>query len=158
GIWTVVLGGWLLLLWGATNMQSSIAEWMMPMSPAWSLANWLAIFAMWTVMMGTMMLPSATPMVLTFAALSRKRGAGARSLHFVIAYLALWTAFGAEATAAQWTLQSIGLLSPMIVSTSAVLSGALLVIAGLFQFTPLKHTCLRACRSPLGFLMSEWDE
>jgi predicted metal-binding membrane protein len=46
----------------------------------------------------------------------------------------------------------------MIVSTSAVFSSALLVIAGLFQFTPLKHTCLRACRSPLGFLMSDWND
>jgi predicted metal-binding membrane protein len=113
---------------------------------------------MWTVMMAAMMLPSATPMVLFFAALNRKRGEGARSLYFVAAYLALWTAFSAAATTAQWALQSFGLVSPMIVSTSAVLSGALLVIAGLFQFTPLKHACLRACRSPLGFLMSDWND
>jgi len=139
-------------------MHSPVAELMMPMSPAWSLANWLAVFAMWSVMMGAMMLPSATPMVLSFAALSRKRGESARSLYFVVAYLALWTAFSATVTTAQWALQSNGLVSPMIVSTSAVLSGALLIIAGLFQFTPLKHTCLRACRSPLGFLMSDWND
>jgi predicted metal-binding membrane protein len=62
------------------------------------------------------------------------------------------------AVTAQWALQSFGLLSPMIVSTSAWLTGVLLLIAGVFQFTPLKHACLRACRSPLGFLMSEWRE
>jgi predicted metal-binding membrane protein len=147
-----------LLLWGATNMHSPVAELMMPMSPTWSLANWLAVFVMWSVMMAAMMLPSATPMMLSFAALNRKRGEGARSLYFVAAYLVLWTAFGAVATTAQWALQSIDLLSPMIVSTSAAFSGALLVIAGLFEFTPLKHTCLRACRSPLGFLMSDWND
>jgi predicted metal-binding membrane protein len=139
-------------------MHSPIAELVMPMSPAWSLANWLAVFAMWSVMMAAMMLPSATPMVLSFAALNRKRDEGARSLYFVTGYLALWTAFGVVATTAQWALQSIGLLSPMIVSTSTVFTGALLVIAGLFQFTPLKHTCLLACRSPLGFLLSNWND
>src|SRR5262245_6586075 len=157
-MWTAALVGWLLLLWGATNMHSPFAELMMPMSATWSLANWLAVFAMWSVMMVAMMLPSATPMVLSFAALNRKQGEWARSLYFVAAYLALWTVFGALPTTSQLALQSTDLRSRMIVSTSAVFSGALLVIAGLFQFTPLKHTCLRACRSPLGFLMSEWDE
>ena len=68
----------------------------------------------------------------------------------------LWTAFAAGATAAQWTLQARDLLSPTIVSVSPVLSAALLVIAGAFQFTPVKRACLRACRSPLGFLLTEW--
>ena len=108
--------------------------------------------------MAAMMLPSATPMVLTFSALNRKRGEDARSLLFVAGYLFLWTAFGAMAVTAQWALQSGGLLSPMIVSTSAWLTGILLLIAGVFQFTPFKHACLRACRSPFGFLMSEWQE
>jgi predicted metal-binding membrane protein len=62
------------------------------------------------------------------------------------------------AVTAQWALQSAGLLSPMIVSTSVWLTGVLLLIAGVFQFTPLKHACLRASRSPLGFLMSESQE
>jgi len=70
----------------------------------------------------------------------------------------LWTAFAAAATAAQWALQTSGLLSPMIVSMSPVLSGALLAIAGVFQFTPLKQACLRACRSPLGFLLTDWRD
>jgi predicted metal-binding membrane protein len=139
-------------------MDSPLAQLMMPMTPAWSLANWLAVFAMWSVMMAAMMLPSATPIVLTFSALNRKRGEDARSLSFAAGYLVLWALFGAMAVTAQWALQSAGLLSPMIVSTSAWLTGVLLLIAGVFQFTPLKHACLRACRSPLGFLMSEWQE
>ena len=138
-------------------MDSPVAQLMMPMSD-WSAANWLAVFVMWAVMMAAMMLPSITPMVLCFANLNRKRSEGARTLFFVAAYLALWTAFSGAATAAQWGLQSAGWISPMIVSTSPILSGALLLIAGVFQFTPLKTACLRMCRSPLGFLMSDWRD
>ena len=135
-------------------MDSRAAQLTMPMSN-WSAANWLAVFIMWGVMMAAMMLPAAMPMVSVFSSLNRSRGEASRTVAFVAGYLALWTAFAAAATAAQWALQARGLLSPMIVSMSPVLSGALLVIAGVFQFTPLKHVCLRACRSPLGFLFGE---
>jgi predicted metal-binding membrane protein len=154
-LWALALSGWLLLLFGSMNMQSPLAQLMMPIS-AWSMANWLAVFIMWSVMMAAMMLPSAAPMVLCFASLNRRRSEGARTLLFVAAYLALWTAFSGVAAVAQWALQSAGFLTPMIVSKSSLLSGALLLIAGVFQFSRLKHVCLRACRSPLGFLMSDW--
>lgn len=106
--------------------------------------------------MAAMMLPSAAPMILCFAALNRRRSEGARTLTFVAAYLTLWMAFSAAAAVAQWALQAAGLVSPMIVSRSSLLSGTLLLIAGVFQFSPLKHSCLRACRSPIGFLMGDW--
>ena len=127
----------------------------MPMSD-WSAANWLAVFVMWAVMMAAMMLPTAMPMVSVFGTLNRSRGEAGRTVAFVAGYLALWAAFGAAATVAQWMLQTRGLLSPMIVSMSPVLSAVVLVIAGAFQFTPLKHACLRACRAPLGFLLTDW--
>lgn len=149
------VAGWLLLLWGAMDMGGPMVQLTMPRS-AWTIDNWLAVFAMWAVMMAAMMLPSAAPMMLSFATLNRKRGEGARTLLFGAAYVALWLGFGGAAALAQWTLQSFGLITPMIVSTSAVLSAALLLIAGVFQFSPLKRTCLRACRSPIGFLMSDW--
>jgi predicted metal-binding membrane protein len=138
-------------------MDSPVAQLTMPMSD-WSLVNWLAVFIMWAVMMAAMMLPSAAPMVLCFAGLNRRRGEGARTLLFVAAYLALWIAFSGAATASQWALQAIGWVSPMIVSRSPVLSGGLLLIAGVFQFSRVKLACLRACRSPLGFLMSDWRD
>ena len=151
------LAGWLLLYWGATHMSSPAARLTMPMDD-WSAANWLAVFVMWAVMMAAMMLPTAAPMVSVFATLNHRRGQAGRTIAFVAAYLALWTAFAAAATAAQWALQAAGWLSPMIVSMSSALSAALLLIAGVFQFTPLKHVCLRACRSPLGFLMTDWRD
>ena len=155
-VWLPALLGWLLLYWGATNMGSPAAQLTMPMSD-WSAANWLAVFIMWAVMMAAMMLPTAMPMVSVFGTLNRARGTG-QTAAFIAGYLALWTAFGAAATAAQWMLQTRGLLSPMIVSMSPVLSAALLAIAGAFQFTPLKQACLRACRSPLGFLLTDWRD
>jgi predicted metal-binding membrane protein len=136
-------------------MDSPAAQLTMPMSD-WSLANWLAVFIMWAVMMAAMMLPSAAPMVLCFGELNRRRGEATRTLFFVAAYLALWIAFSGAATGSQWALQGIGWVSPMIVSRSSVLSGGLLLIAGVFQFSRIKLACLRACRSPLGFLMSDW--
>jgi predicted metal-binding membrane protein len=154
-LWAPALACWLVLTWGAVHMNSPLAELAMPMSD-WSAANWLAVIVMWTIMMAAMMLPSIAPMVMVFANLNRKRGEGGRTLVFVAAYLALWTAFSGAATATQWALQSKGLISPMIVSTSPALTGALLIVAGVFQFTPLKTACLSACRSPLGFLMSDW--
>jgi predicted metal-binding membrane protein len=156
-VWIPALAGWLLLYWGATNMDSPAAQLTMPMSD-WSVSNWVLVFTMWAVMMAAMMLPTAMPMVSVFATLNRKRGEGGRTLAFVAGYLALWTAFGAAATAAQWVLQTNGFVSPMIVSMSPLLSGTLLVIAGVFQFTPLKHACLRACRTPLGFLVTDWRD
>jgi predicted metal-binding membrane protein len=156
-IWLPALLGWLLLYWGATNMASPAAQLTMPMSD-WSGANWLAVFIMWAVMMAAMMLPTAMPMVSVFGSLNKRRGEAGRTVAFVAGYLALWTAFALAATAAQWALQTNGLLSPMIVSISPALSAALLAIAGIFQFTPLKHACLRACRSPLGFLLTDWRD
>jgi predicted metal-binding membrane protein len=154
-VWLPALAGWLLLYWGATNMGSPAAQLTMPMSD-WSAPNWLAVFVMWAVMMAAMMLPTAMPMVSVFGTLNKNRGEAGRTAAFVAGYLALWTAFAAAATAAQWTLQARDLLSPMIVSMSPLLSAALLMIAGAFQFTPLKRACLRACRSPLGFLLTDW--
>src|SRR5580693_8302529 len=112
-VWLPALAGWLLLYWGATNMDSPAAQLTMPMSD-WSAENWLAVFIMWAVMMAAMMLPAAMPMVSVFGTLNKSRGEASRTIAFVAGYLALWTAFAAAATAAQWTLLTNGLLSPMI--------------------------------------------
>jgi predicted metal-binding membrane protein len=156
-IWAATLAFWLVLVWGATDMNSPAARLAMP-TQEWAAANWLAVFVMWAAMMAAMMLPSAVPMVMCFSALNRRRGENTRTLLFAAGYLALWSGFGGAATAAQWALQSAGWISPMIVSVSPAFSAALLLIAGVFQFSPIKRACLRACRSPLGFLMSDWSD
>jgi predicted metal-binding membrane protein len=77
---------------------------------------------------------------------------------FVPSYLLVWGGYSVVAPLAQWGLHSAALLSPMIVVTSPIVGGLLLMAAGSFQWTPLKSTCLRQCRSPLGFVMTEWRE
>ena len=113
---------------------------------------------MWAVMMAAMMLPSALPMVLTFLSMGKRSGDTARGHGFVAAYLCVWLVFSAVATAAQWLLQWLDWVNPMLVSTSAVLTGVLLLIAGIYQFSRLKRICLLRCRTPFAFLLGEWRD
>jgi predicted metal-binding membrane protein len=128
----------------------------------WTAGSLLPLFLMWAGMMVAMMLPSAMPMILTFAAVSRNRRRQQRPYVsvaiFVAGYVAVWTAFSALAAVAQWILHRQALISPAMSSTSATLGGVLLLAAGIFQFTPLKHTCLTHCRAPLEFIMTRWRE
>lgn len=128
----------------------------------WSAATLIPLFLMWAVMMVAMMTPSAAPMVLTFAMVQRKRREREQpfvpTAIFLLGYLAVWTGFSAVAAVVQWILHARALLSPLMVSTSPGLGAALLIVAGAFQWTPFKHACLTHCRSPLGFLMTDWRE
>jgi len=120
------------------------------------------LFVMWSVMMMAMMLPSALPMVLTFAAVSRNRRQHGRPyvpvIIFVGGYLVVWLLFSAAAALAQWLLHRRALLSPGMVSTNALLAGVLLLTAGVFQFTSLKRACLTRCRGPMEWIMTRWRE
>jgi len=117
---------------------------------------------MWAVMMVAMMTPSATPMILMFARLNRQRQADQTpipaTMVFLLGYLLVWISFSAVATFVQWGLHSAALLSPETISVTPLLGGILLVLAGVYQFTPLKHACLSRCLTPIGFLMTEWRE
>jgi predicted metal-binding membrane protein len=134
----------------------------MLMEPAaWTLGYAGLMFAMWWVMMAAMMLPSAAPILLLFARVHRSERAGNRPFVptgiFAAGYLAVWGGFSALATGSQWELERLGLLSPMMMTTSYWLGGAVLIAAGLWQLTPIKGVCLRHCRSPLSFLAQRWQ-
>ncbi len=126
----------------------------------WSALDFAAMFAMWAIMMVGMMLPSAAPMILLHAAICRKQRERGHALAptgaFAAGYLVAWTAFSLAATALQWGLEQAALLSPMSVGTSPILGGGLLIGAGVYQWTPLKHACLENCRSPIHFLSRSW--
>jgi len=147
------------MAWGMAHMDVPAAQLLMPAMMHWGPADVALVLAMWAVMMAAMMLPSAAPMVQMFA-----RSAQAQSDHsvglltscFVAGYLAVWTLFSAVITLAQWGLLELGLVTPMMESASHWLSGGLLLAAGIFQFTPLKNACLNKCRTPIGFLLTEW--
>jgi predicted metal-binding membrane protein len=147
---------------GAMGMDHMSMDMAMPQTTAWTWMDFLLMFVMWSVMMVAMMIPSASPMITTYSAISRKRHQNQRPFGpttlFVLGYLVVWTAFSLLATSAQWLLNSASLLSPMMVTTSALLGSALLIAAGVFQFTPLKQACLHHCRTPLSYFLTEWRE
>lgn len=147
---------WAALAWLVIDMDHPVAQLTMPATARWSAANALAVWAMWAIMMAAMMLPSALPMILTFVKLGTDAVGQARGRSFVVAYLLVWFVFSVAASAAQWLFQAMDWVSPMIVSTSSWLTVALLLIAGVYQFSPLKRVCLATCRTPLGFLLGEW--
>jgi len=126
----------------------------------WTVGYAVVIFFMWWVMMFGMMLPSAAPLLLLFARMMRKeKDKGAPYVPtgvFALGYVIMWAAFSAIATGAQWGLEASGLLSGIMVGTSAVLGAGLLIAAGVWQLTPWKNACLRHCRSPIGFLSAHW--
>jgi predicted metal-binding membrane protein len=123
---------------------------------AWSGAEFVFMFLMWSVMMVAMMLPSATPMVLLYARVGRTAAIDGEPFAptgwFAAGYLLVWFGFAFAATSAQWALERAALLTPMMESASKVVGGILLIMAGLYQWSPLKDTCLAQCQAPLLFI------
>jgi predicted metal-binding membrane protein len=163
GLAAITALAWIYLLYLATGMDTTSGAMQAATMPAlepWSMTDLALMFVMWAVMMVAMMTPSAAPMILLYAAIVRKSRAQdrpvAHSGAFVSGYLAVWAGFSALATLLQWGLEQAALLSPMMVSTSPLLGGALLIAAGVYQMTPLKQACLQHCRSPVHFLTSHW--
>lgn len=165
----VAIAAWLYLVYLVSTMSGMTDEDMSAMPGTAMLAmnmwSWVEVgtlAVMWTVMMIAMMAPAAAPMILVFAAIYRRRAeAGTPAVPttiFVLGYLVVWTVFSVVAALAQAGLHTAALLSPAMVATSPLLVGAVLVAAGIFQWTPLKRACLATCRSPLSFVMSSWRE
>jgi predicted metal-binding membrane protein len=158
------------LAWLVTLYISAGMDMMMP-------SDLVLTLALWLVMMVAMMTPSVSPTLLMYTSILRsrapqpnrtlnagpraesgfRRGVGAAQRPFVLAgaflfgYLLVWSGFSIAAAVAQSGLHDT-------VSSAALAGGAVLVAAGVFQFTPLKHACLSRCRSPQGFFITEWRE
>ena len=160
----MVIGAWAYLVYLKVTMPPGMDMPGMVMVDLrqWGIVDVVLLLVMWIVMMVAMMVPSAAPMILAFLTVNHGRQTTGRPLMpvwlFLCGYLAIWTAYSAVAALAQWGLHEAALLSTMMVATSPVLNGALLLAAGVFQWTPLKRACLSGCRSPLTFLMSEWSD
>ncbi|MGA9422367.1 MAG: DUF2182 domain-containing protein [Rhodanobacteraceae bacterium] len=154
---------WAYLLWLAQAMpmdaMDSATAQRMSMSPRpWRVADFGFMFVMWVVMMVGMMTPSAAPMILIYARVGREANARGTPLaatgYFAAGYVVAWTGFSLLATVAQQLLARALMLSPMLASASNRFSGLVLIAAGLFQWTPLKHACLAHCQSPLMFIQN----
>jgi predicted metal-binding membrane protein len=122
---------------------------------------WPAVLALyggaWVVMVAAMMLPSATPMLRLFTAASAAQPRPGRALGaFVGGYLAVWAAFGVVALGADAAAERVEASAPGLAARPWLVPAATLVLAGAFQFSPLKDACLDACRHPAAWLLRRY--
>jgi predicted metal-binding membrane protein len=113
-----------------------------------------ALVAMWWLMMVAMMLPSAAPAILLYARVREQRGASGPVVQpwiFLVGYLAVWLLFSIIAAATQ------RLIAPETLLLDRRVAGGVLIVAGLYQLSPLKRACLNQCRSPAEFLSRNWQ-
>ena len=166
GLAAVAALSWLYLIdmaraMAAMDMKDGMAGAMTAVN-IWSSGDYAAMFVMWAVMMVGMMLPSAAPMILMFAAISRKKREASQpyvsTAWFAAGYIVAWTLFSALATVLQAELNRLALLNMNMESVSALFGGALFLAAGVYQWTPWKHSCLIKCRSPLDFILNKWRD
>ncbi|HVN29153.1 MAG TPA: DUF2182 domain-containing protein, partial [Candidatus Binataceae bacterium] len=134
-----------IVLWGSIVVISALA-WIylgiMPMGGNSRLLDFTLMFLMWAVMMVAMMLPSASPMLDVYARIASARE-GSHPYHvwmFTAGYFVAWTAFSLVATALQYGLQSVAIISPAL-RTGPFAGGIILAVAGIYQLTPLKNIC-----------------
>jgi predicted metal-binding membrane protein len=145
----------------AQEYARMMAEMGMAVDRPWTVVDAFLTFTMWTVMMVGMMSGSAAPMLLFFArtqASREPRRISRRVLLFGLGYLVIWGGFSAIATFAQWALQRASLLSGTMAASRPTVAATILIVAGLYQLTPLKGACLSRCRSPLGFFITSWRD
>jgi predicted metal-binding membrane protein len=117
----------------------------------------LLFVAGWTLMTVAMMLPATLPLVRLFHRLTRRREDRWWLVALLIAgYLGAWTLFGIVAHFGVWILHQTLKHSRGLESNAWLIGSGLLIVAGIFQFTPLKYYCLDKCRSPLSFIMQYW--
>jgi predicted metal-binding membrane protein len=146
-----------------TSIQSTVALGMSDMDVSgWSWGSFTTFLIAWAVMMSAMMFPAVAPLLLLYHAMASQRSSGGGAIAptwvFVVGYLLVWTTAGALT----WALVQLGVdlgsrLGSADRSTWAPIAlGATLIVAGIYQFSPLKSTCLRQCQSPVGFLMTHW--
>lgn len=144
---------WGLLIWQAGTMSG------MGLTMGRGAAFFLII---WVVMMVAMMIPATAPMLLALAQVQRerRRGGGAWAPRWVFAgaYLLIWTLFGVLAYIGALAVDAVAQHVPWLMLHAARIGGGLLVLAGLYQFTPLKRACLATCRTPLGLIRAFWRD
>ncbi|GAC1345189.1 MAG: DUF2182 domain-containing protein [Ktedonobacteraceae bacterium] len=146
---------WVLLIWQSAMMNNRAMGLTMGMSA-------MLFIALWVVMMIAMMFPTAAPMILMFRAVY----AGKRQQEqpfvptwfFVSAYLLVWSLSGVLAYLLAVGSEHLAAQSMWLVENAARFGGVVLVAAGLYQLSPLKHICLSKCRTPLQFILGSWRD
>ena len=150
-------GAWAVLVW-----QSAGADMDMTMASSTMGLRAPLFLAIWMIMMVAMMFPTAAPMILTFhkvQAGKRQRGdAFVSTWVFVAAYILVWTLAGVAAYAGALAAEAIAVRVALSPATAARIGGAVVILAGIYQLTPLKDLCLSKCRTPITFIMTSWRD
>ncbi len=165
----IIALAWAYILWLAADMEMGGMDMtgfrmvpagmgvMKPAAAPWGATELAFVFVMWVVMMVGMMTPSAAPMMLLYARVGRQGKVDGKPFAatgwFAAGYVLAWSGFSLAATFVQWIIDRAALLDSRMASASGVLGGALLIAAGVYQWTPLKDLCLAQCQTPFGFLM-----
>ena len=146
---------WVILIWQSSMMNS------MGMGLTMGMGATLFL-AIWVIMMIAMMFPTVAPMILVFARVQRDRGSFGRAFGltcvFVGAYLLIWTLFGELSYLGALAASGLAQQIPWIMMNAARIGGGILVLAGLYQLTPLKRVCLAKCCTPLDFIHGGWRD
>lgn len=154
---TLVLLAWAVLAaWGASPFAGlldhrGIGEGTLPVSR-------MAVFvAGWTLMVIAMMLPGSLPLINLFARMvaGRRERAGLLA-RLILGYLGMWAIFGAAAFRGDAYVHAAVARAPAVADASQWIGVAILLLAGVYQVTPLKDMCLTKCRSPYSFLAEHW--
>ncbi len=161
GLLVLVVASWSYLVyqdWAMRHMD--LVDMAMPGTGPWSFADFVLVFVMWAVMMIAMMLPSVLPTLRAYRAVVSTRDHERRpdtlTAVFAAGYVFTWTIFSAMATLTQSVLHTFTLVSPAMRAASPSIAGALLIAAGVYQWTPSKRACLAHCAWPLQFLLRHW--
>jgi predicted metal-binding membrane protein len=161
GVIAVTALCWLWIVPMALDMYGAMtgpSAWMM--TSEWDARHTVLLWAMWAVMMAAMMLPSAMPVLLLYGTVVRRRNDAPKAALYVYAmmagYLLVWALFSVAATFVQRILSQRLVLNPMMELASPSAAAVVLLLAGVYQLTPFKWTCLRTCRSPLSFVTRAW--
>lgn len=121
-------------------------------------AGVLVLFvAGWTLMIFAMMLPTSLPLIALFQRMVSGRSERAWLVTLLIAgYLGIWMATGVAIHLGDLVVHEAAEQVPWLDANNWVIGAATLVLAGAYQFTPLKYHCLDKCRSPMSFLAGHW--
>jgi len=155
----IAAAAWALLVWQQMGMDADMRMDMYSLTMGMKAPLFLAV---WMIMMTAMMFPTAAPMILTFHQVQAgKQGRGetfVSSWVFVAGYMLVWGAMGVVAFAGAMGAEMIAGHVGLSTATAARFGGALLMVAGAYQLSPLKDLCLAKCRTPIGFILTSWRD
>ena len=155
-LWALAAAAWAVLVWQRADatMDMTASVTIGPRAPLF--------LVMWIVMMVAMMLPTAAPMILTFhkvqAANRQPRDAFVSTWVFVAAYLVVWAFAGLAAYVGMQAAEAAIVRAALPPTAVAQVGGAIIVVAGIYQLTPLKDVCLSKCRDPLDFIVTSYRD